>query len=575
MLKLIRFLKPFAKSAALVLVLMFLHSLAQLYLPTLMAAIVDTGIINGDIPYILKIGTFMLLVAAAGVACNVGASYLSAKTATGFGRNLRQTVFSQTTHFSLSEFNQFGTASLITRTTNDITQLQQVLLIGLRMMVNAPMMCIGGIIMAVSMDAALSQIILVVVPILAAVIAIVALKALPLFRAMQEKLDQLNLVLRENLTGIRVIRAFNREEYEKQRFDTANYDLTGTAIKVNRIMAALMPVMMLVMNFTTIAIIWFGGIRIDQGNMQVGALMAFIQYMMQIMFSLFMFSMLFVMLPRAAASATRINAVLDVEPEIKDPENPKPATGEKGVVEFRQVTFSYPEAEQPALRDISFKAGPGEVTAIIGGTGSGKSTLVNLLLRFYDVDQGGIFVDGRDVREISQADLRAKIGFVPQKAILFTGTIADNIRFGKESATDKAVWSACETAQATEFIRGMKDGLAAVIAQGGANVSGGQKQRLAIARALIRKPGIYVFDDSFSALDYKTDAHLRAALKKEIAAATVLIVAQRVTTVMTADRIIVLDDGKIAGMGTHRELLTTCAVYREIVASQLAGEVTA
>lgn len=572
MLKLLKFLKPFSKPVAAVLVLLFLQSLAELYLPTLMSDIVDIGIIKGDTNYILRMGGFMLLVAGGSALFTGIASYLSAKISTGFGKNLRSQVFSRAESYSLHEFDQIGTASLITRTTNDITQVQQVLIMMIRMMISAPMMAIGGIIMAVSKDATLSLIFVVVLPFLVGTIFLIAGKGIPLFKAMQVKLDKLNLVLRENLTGIRVIRAFNRLDHEKKRFTQANRDLTDTAIKVNKIMAAMMPVMMLVMNLTSIAILWFGGIRIDHGDMQVGDMMAFLQYAMQIMFSLVMVSMMFVMIPRAEASAVRINEVLDTIPEINDPKDPKCADRQRGFVEFKDVTFSYPGAEQPALKNISFSASPGEVTAIIGGTGSGKTTLINLIPRFYDIESGSIIIDGVEVREMTQENLRAKIGFVPQKAVLFTGTISDNIRFGKEDASDEEVKRAADTAQAIEFISEMKDGFHSTIAQGGTNISGGQKQRLSIARALVRRPEIYVFDDTFSALDFKTDAKLRAALKKETKHDTVLIVAQRVSTVMDADRIIVMDEGQIAGIGRHKELLTTCEVYREIVSSQLSEE---
>ena len=572
MIKLSRFLRPYAAPVMAILVLLFFQSLAELYLPTLMADIVDTGIVKGDTQYILRIGGVMLLVAGASAICLVLSSYLSAKTATGLGRDLRTRMFSRVESFSLHEFNQFGTATLITRTTNDITQIQMVLMMILRMMVSAPMMAIGGIIMAVAKDRKLSLLLVVVVPVLAGAILLIASKGVPLFRAMQIKLDKLNLVLREGLTGIRVIRAFDRTDYEQARFTGANRDLTGTAIQVNKIMAALMPILMLVMNLTTIAIVWFGGLRVDSGDMQIGNMIAFIQYAMQIMFSLLMVSMMFVMIPRAAASATRINDVLDTQPEITDADQVQQADSRHGYVEFEHVTFRYPGAEQPAISDVSFCAGPGEVTAIIGGTGSGKSTLISLIPRFYDVDSGRVLVDGVDVREMAQAGLRAKIGFVPQRAVLFTGTVADNIRFGRETATDDEVQHAAETAQATEFISGMKGGFESEIAQGGTNISGGQKQRLSIARALVRRPEIYVFDDSFSALDFKTDARLRAALRRETRDATVLIVTQRVSTVLDADRIIVLDDGQIAGIGTHRVLLATCQVYREIASSQLSEE---
>ncbi|MCM3340789.1 MULTISPECIES: ABC transporter ATP-binding protein [unclassified Paenibacillus] len=572
MMKLFRFLRPYRIPIGFVLALVFVQSLSDLYLPTLMSDIVDTGIVQGDTPYILRIGGFMLLVAAGGMICSIGASYLSSKVAAGFGRLLRGKVFAHVENFSLQEFDKIGTASLITRTTNDITQLQQVLIMILRMMVSAPMMCIGGIIMAVSKDAKLTLVLAVAIPLLALAIFAVASKGIPLFKAMQVKLDKLNLVLREGLTGIRVIRSFNRIDHEKERFNEANQDLTNTAVKVNRIMASLMPLMMLAMNFSTIAIIWFGSIRIDNGHMQVGSLMAFIQYAMQIMFSLIMVSIIFVMIPRASASAARINEVLNMQSEIKDAAQVKQANRERGYIEFNDVTFSYPGAEQPAISNISFSASPGETTAIIGGTGSGKSTLLSLIPRFYDVDSGSIMVNGVDVREMAQQDVRSKIGFVPQKAVLFTGTINDNICYGKQDATDEEIRHAANIAQATEFISAMQDGFDSEIAQGGSNVSGGQKQRLSIARALVRRPEIYVFDDSFSALDFKTDAKLRAALKEETTESTVLLVAQRVSTVMDADRIIVLDEGRIAGIGTHRQLMDSCSVYREIVSSQLSEE---
>lgn len=552
--------------------LVFLQTLSELYLPTLMADIVDTGIVKGDIDYIIRIGGLMLLVAGIGTVCSVMASFLSSKTATGFGTILRRKIFARVESFSLQEFNHFGTATLITRTTNDINQLQTVTFMIMRMMIMAPIMCIGGIIMAISKDRPLSLVIVAVIPVIAIVIGFTMSKAIPLFKLMQLKIDKLNLVLRENLTGIRVIRAFNRIEKEKARFEDANADLTENAIKVNKIMAALMPVMMLVMNLTIIGIIWFGSIRIDHGDMQVGSLMAFIQYAMQIMISLVIFSMMFIMVPRASASAVRINEVLETVPVITDAEKSASPGTKKGLLEFRDVTFSFPGAEQPALSNISFTARPGETTAIIGGTGSGKTALVSLIPRFYDVDHGSVLVDGMDVREMPQSSLRAKIGFVPQKTVLFTGTVTDNIRYGKADATAEEVRQAAATAQALEFIEGMKEGFDAVIEQGGINVSGGQKQRLAIARALVRRPEIYIFDDSFSALDFKTDARLRGALKKDTAEATVLIVAQRVTTVMEADRIIVLDNGEMAGMGSHKELINSCAVYREIVYSQLSEE---
>lgn len=554
------------------LIFIFLQSLSNLYLPTLMSDIVDTGVMKGDIPYILEIGAIMLLVAIGGVLCSIIASWLAAKVSASFGKILRTRVFSHVENFALHEFDKFGTSSLITRTTNDITQVQQLLNMMLRMMVMAPMMAIGGIIMAVTTDAKLSLVIVVIIPVLGMIIFVILKQVISLFKAMQTKIDTLNRVLRENLTGIRVIRSFNRIDYEQKRFNAANLDLTDTAIQVNKIMAFMMPLMMLVINFSTIAIIWYGGIRINHGDLQIGSLMAFIQYIMQILFAVMMVSMMFFMIPRASASAVRINEVLDIQPQIVDAETVRQTDERRAHVEFQNVSFRYPGAEEPAILNVSFSTKLGEVTAIIGGTGSGKSTLINLIPRFYDVDAGSVFVDGVDIRDLSQENLRSKIGYVPQKAVLFAGTIADNIRYGKEDAKDEEIRSAADIAQATDFILEMTDGFNSVITQGGTNVSGGQKQRLSIARALVRNPEIYIFDDSFSALDFTTDAKLRGALKEVIKDATVFIVAQRVSTVMDADRIIVLDEGRIAGMGKHLELMETCEIYREIVSSQLSEE---
>lgn len=572
MIKLFRFLKPYRIQVGIVLVFVLFQALSDLYLPTLMADIVDTGIVNGDTNYILRIGAVMLAIAIGGALCAIIASYFSSKIAIGFGRIIRGKIFNNVETFSLHEFDTFSTASLITRTTNDTTQVQQVLIIMLRLMIYAPMMCIGGIIMAILQDAALSWIIVAVIPIIVISVLLITSKGIPLFKVMQEKIDKLNLILNEGLVGVRVIRAFDRTDHEKERFDHANEDLTMTAIRANRIIAALMPIMMLVMNISTIAIVWFGSIRINAGEMQVGALIAFLQYAIQIMFALMMVSMMFIMIPRASASAVRINAVLDTEPTLFDPEQPQESGEKKGYVEFKDVTFSYPGAEEPAIKNINFTAKPGEVTAIIGGTGAGKSTLVNLIPRFYDIDSGSVLVDDLDVRAMTQDSLRAKIGFVPQKAVLFSGSINNNMYYGKEDATQEEIEYAAQIAQASEFITGMTDGFEANISQGGTNISGGQKQRLSIARALVRRPEIYIFDDTFSALDFKTDAHLRAALKEETRHSTVLIVAQRVSTVMDADQIIVLDEGEITGIGTHRDLMETCEVYREIVSSQLSAE---
>ena len=570
MLKLFRNLKPYTLAIVLVAVLVAGQTVAELFLPTLMSDIVDSGIVKADIPYILRVGGVMLLVALGGMICALISTLFSARASMGFGRDLRREVFTRVEGFSLHEFDIIGTPSLVTRTTNDITQVQMFTMMLMRMMIMSPLMAVGGVIMALRKDPHLSWVIVAVIPVLVAVITLIAARALPLFRAIQAKIDKINQVLREGLTGVRVIRAFNRVDHEKERFDAANLDLTDTSIRVNKLMAFMMPSMMLIMNLTAAALIWFGAQRIALGEMQIGSLMAFIQYAMQILFSLLMVSILFIMLPRASASAGRINEVLAMTPGIKDPSAPRKAEKEHGYIEFRNVTFSYPGAEEPAIRDVSFSARPGEVTAIIGGTGAGKSTLVNLVPRFYDVAQGRILVDDVDIREMAQEDLRQRLGFVPQKAVLFNDTIANNIRYGREDATDAEVAHAAETAQALEFILAMPDGFQSVIAQGGTNVSGGQRQRLAIARALVRKPEIYIFDDTFSALDFRTDARLRAALRGETAESTVIIVAQRVTTVMDADRIIVVDDGRVAGMGTHRDLIRTCEVYREIVSSQLS-----
>lgn len=575
MIKLLRFLKPYRLAVTCTIVLVFLQSLANLFLPTLMADIVDHGIVRGDTPYILRIGGVMLLVAVAGTACAVGASYFASQSALGFGRLVRRALFTHVERFSLREFDGIGTASLITRTTNDTTQIQQVLVMMLRMMISAPLTAVGGVILAGAQEPQLAWILVAVVPILAIIIALTLWRATPLFGLMQVRTDSLNLILNEGLTGVRVVRAFDRDAYEQRRFDTANRALTRTAIAVNQITAAMMPLMMLILNVATIAIIWFGSIRIDRGEMQVGGMMAFVQYAVQILFSMMMLSMMFVMVPRAEASAKRINEVLAMEPAIVDPEHPESVGAARGEVEFRDVTFSYPGAEKPALAGVSFRAGPGEVTAIIGGTGVGKSTLVNLIPRFYDVDSGAILVDGVDVRDLTQEDLRARIGYVPQRAVLFSGTIDGNIRYGDAAATDDAVRHAAEIAQATDFVTALPQGFGSPVTQGGTNLSGGQKQRVSIARALARRPEIYIFDDSFSALDYKTDARLRAALRGETGDATVLIVAQRASTIVGADRIIALDNGRVAGIGTHRELLDTCEVYREIVVSQVATEAIA
>lgn len=578
MLQLMRYLKPYQFAIIGIIILILMQSLADLYLPTLMSDIVNNGLLTGDTGYIWKMGGFMLAVSIIGTIVSVLASLYASKVSSSFGKIVRHDVFNRVEGFSLQEFDKLGTASLITRTTNDINQVQQVILMILRMMVMAPLMCIGGIIMALYKDVQLSLVLLVVLPVLALAILIIVRFGMPYFKIMQKKLDRINLVLREGLTGIRVIRAFNRTSFEAGRFTDANKDLMNTAVKVNQIMAFMMPIMMLIMNLCIIAIVWFASKRIDMGEMMIGDLMAFIQYAMQIMFSLVMMSMMFVMLPRAQASAVRINEVLNTEPSVADTSETNKAVvanAEKGTIAFENVSFTYPGAEKPAVHNISFACKPGEVTAIIGGTGSGKSTIINLIERFFDCNEGEVLFNDVNIKHWQLEELRNQMALVPQKSTIFSGTIAENIRYGKEDATAEEVREAAIIAQALPFIERMEHGFDTVLAQGGTNISGGQKQRLSIARALVRRPSLYLFDDSFSALDYKTDAALRSALKEHVTDAAMIIVAQRVSTVMHAEQIIVLDEGAIVGKGTHQELLETCDVYREIVQSQLSEEESA
>ncbi len=570
MIKMFKKLKPFALSVIGVLIFVLLQSLCELYIPTLMADIVDNGILNGNIAYVINVGIKMLLFTLGIIVFSLISNFLSAIISAKFSEKLRNDIFERVENFSLDEFNNFGTSSLITRTTNDVTQIQMIVLIVLRMMVMAPIMAVGGLFMAIKTDAGLSWILLFALPAIAILISLVLKFGGKLFSSMQTKLDKLNLVMRENLTGIRVIRAFDRIDYEKNRFKTATDDLAKTTIKANKIMAALMPGILIILNLTTVAILWFGSKRISFGEMQVGSLMAYIQYAALILFSFVMMSMLFVMIPRSAASAKRINEVLDTEISIKEAKVLKYAgDNTKGEIEFKNVSFSYKGADEAVLSDISFKAVKGEITAIIGGTGSGKSTLINLIPRFYDITEGEILIDGVNIADMPQHYLRNKIGIVPQKAVLFTGTINDNIKYGKQDATEEEIKYASDIAEANEFISEMKDGFDTLISQGGKNVSGGQKQRLSIARALVRNPEIYIFDDSFSALDAKTDAKVRNKLLPEIKNSTVIIVAQKISSIMNADRIIVLDEGKISGIGTHKELMLSNEVYREMASSQL------
>lgn len=568
-------LRPYSFLMILAIALVGVQAATELALPTLMATIVDEGIVYGDTQLILRVGTIMLVVTAVSMTASVIGAHIASRTSMSFGRDLRGQVFEHATNFSLNEFDKLGAATLITRTTNDVEQVERVVFMMMRMFSRAPMMAVGSLIFAFRTDPGLAWILLAAIPVLGLVVAFISSKSMPLFQAMQEKIDRLNLVSREGLAGIRVIRAFNRTRYEEDRFDDANSDLRNTGIRVFRIMALMDPALTIVLNLTIVVALWIGAFRIQAGTLEVGKLMAFPQYAMHVMFSLMALSMMFVMIPRASVSAKRIGEVISLEPEIEDPQEPVTPAENRGVVEFDNVTFYYPGAEAPALSNISFTAKPGEVTAIIGGIGSGKSTLVKLLLRFYDVSEGSIKVDGVDVRDMTQSELRSRIGYVPQTALLFTGTIAENLRYGKADATDEEVQAAAESAQAHRFIRELEQGYDHIVAQGGTNLSGGQKQRLTIARALVRRPKIYLFDDNFSALDFKTDAMVRQALREDTADATVIIVAQRVATIMDATRIIVLDEGKVAGIGTHEELLQTCDIYREIVASQLAEEAIA
>ncbi len=549
-------------------------SVTNLLLPSFMADIINRGVIGQSIPTILRIGGMMLGVTLVGIAANLISGFFAARVAAGLGQNLRSEIFAKVESFSLAEFNKFGTASLITRTTNDINQLQQFTMMLLRIVVMAPLMAVGGIVLAYLKSPKLSNVIFIAVPVLLIMVVLVATRALPLSKTMQQRVDKVNLVLREKLTGLRVLRAFGTEHYEEERFDAANTDLTQVSIAMNRIFALLMPSLTIILNAATIGIVWLGGLQASYGGIMVGDIMAMVQYLMQILMSFTMVSMIFVMLPRAATSGVRIAEVLDTPLSILDPEKPDelPQSDKGAKLEFRKVSFTYAEAERPALADISFVAQPGQTVAIIGSTGSGKSTLLNLIPRLYDATEGEILLDGVNIRNISLRQLRGRLGVVAQKSVLFRGDIASNLSWGKPDATPQELEKAAEIAQALDFISSKEDGFASPVAQGGSNFSGGQKQRLSISRAVVRRPSIYLFDDSFSALDFATDSRLRAALAKETGGATVIIVAQRVSTIMHADSIIVLDAGRVAGIGTHSQLYKDCAVYREIVSSQLSEE---
>ena len=573
LLKILRkYLKPYWRLLVAVGVFQLAQSLASLYLPSLNADIVDNGIAKGDIQHIFNVGAVMLGITLLQIVCAITAVYFGAKVAMSLGRDLRTGIFNTVSEFSEREVAQFGAPSLITRTTNDVQQVQMVTLMTLTLFVSAPMLAIGGVIMALQQDVGLSWLMAVSIPILLVAVGLIMVRMVPLFRLMQKRIDKVNLVLREQLTGIRVIRAFVREGHETDRFDVANRELTQTAISAGRLFALMFPTVMLVMNVSTVAVIWFGGIRVGEGDIQVGTLMAFMQYLMQILMGVMMATVMGILLPRAAVSGDRIGEVLNTTTSVTTPEHPVMSVTETGTVEFLDASFQYPGAEEPVLKNLTFAAHPGKTTAIIGSTGSGKTTLVNLLPRLFDVTGGSVLVDGVDVRELDPDLLWSLIGLVPQKPYLFSGTVASNLRYGKPEATDDELWEALEIAQAKDFVQAMDEGLDAPISQGGTNVSGGQRQRLAIARALVKKPEIFVFDDSFSALDTGTDSRLRQALSRKVRGATMIIVAQRISTIVDADQIIVLENGEIVGVGTHDELNDNNETYAEIVSSQLTAE---
>ncbi|GAA0678082.1 ABC transporter ATP-binding protein [Kitasatospora atroaurantiaca] len=565
-------LGPYTKPISLLVLLQLVSTIGALYLPTLNADIIDDGVVKGDTGYILRIGGVMIAVSLAQAVCSIGAVYYGARTAMAIGRDIRASVFDRVQSFSARELGGFGAPSLITRTTNDVQQVQMLVLMGFTLMVAAPIMCVGGIVMALNQDVPLSGLLLIVVPLLGAVVTVLVRRLRPQFRSMQTRIDTVNRVLREQITGIRVIRAFVKDGHEQDRFAGANQELTDVSLRVGRMMAFMFPSVMMVVNVSSVAVMWFGGHRIDSGEMQIGALTAFLSYLMQILMSVMMATFMFMMVPRAEVCAERIQEVLATETSVVPPTDPVTELLRRGHLELREVEFRYPGAEAPVLRGIDILARPGETTAVIGSTGSGKSTLLGLVPRLFDATGGQVLLDGVDVREMSPALIAESVGLVPQKPYLFSGTVASNLRYGRPDATDEELWHALEVAQAKDFVEALPEGLDAPIAQGGGNVSGGQRQRLAIARALVRKPGIYLFDDSFSALDYATDARLRKALSQETAEATVLIVAQRVSTIRDADRIIVLDEGAVVGSGTHHELMADNPTYREIVLSQLTEQ---
>ena len=566
------YLRPYRQAVGLIVVLQLIQSLAGLYLPSLNADIIDNGVVTGDTGYIMRIGGVMLAVSLVQIVSSVAAVYFGARTAMALGRDIRAGVFHRVQDFSAREVGHFGTPSLITRTTNDVQQVQMLCLLTFTLMVSAPIMCVGGVLMALNQDVPLSSLLLIIVPVLGVSVSLIIMRMRPIFRLVQERIDRINRVLREQITGIRVIRAFVRDGAERERFNDANQELFDVSLAVGKLMALMFPTVMLIVNISSVAVLWFGGHRIASGGMEVGALTAFLSYLLQILMAIMMATFMFVLVPRAEVCAERIEEVLDTDSSVVPSANPVSFGAVQGELELRDVEFAYPGAEHPVLSGINLRARPGEVTAVIGSTGAGKTTLLNLIPRLFDATGGEVLVDGLDVRQVDGHELSKVVGLVPQKPYLFSGTVASNLRYGNPDATEEQLWHALEIAQARDFVAAMAEGLDAKIAQGGTNVSGGQRQRLAIARMLVHKPEIYLFDDSFSALDYATDARLRSALAKETRNATVVIVAQRVSTIRNADRILVLDAGRIVGSGTHTELMDGNETYREIVLSQLTEQ---
>ena len=568
----LKYYRPYILPIVLIIAFLFGQAMCELALPGYMSDIINNGIVKQDMGYIRHTGLIMIAVAAATVVCAIMGSLLASRAAARSSRDIRRALFRKVTAFSAAELNDFSTASLITRSTNDVQMVQQATVMILRLACFAPIMGIGAVIKALNTSVSLSWTIGIALLVILGIMTVSFFLLLPKFQVLQTKLDKLNLLMKERLSGVLVIRAFNTEKSEEKRFDIANRDLTKINMFTNKAMSFMMPMLMFVMNGVSILIVWAGAHLVNEGSLMIGDMLAYLQYAMHVIMSFLFITMMFIMIPRAIVSAKRIGEVLDVEPSIEDPEMPETVEDHRGVVEFDHVSFSYPDAEKEVLEDISFTARPGRTTAIIGGTGSGKSTLISLIPRFYDATEGSVRIDGKDVRDITQHELRDQIGYVPQKGLLFSGTIASNLQYGKEDATEAEMLEAAETAQAMDFIREKEHGLDEEVAQGGTNVSGGQKQRLSIARALVKKPKIYIFDDSFSALDFKTDKALREALKEKVGDSTIIIVAQRINTIIDADQILVLDEGRLAGKGTHDELMQTCDVYREIAPSQLSEE---